>query len=63
MKHAPDGQSEPCQSHFWASVGPSLASYQQDSAKFDAVSGHGTLSVDSEPFDVIHMGPMSDVVM
>ena len=53
----------PCQSHFWAAVGLSLAKCQQISARIDDVCSHGTISVDAEPFHVIHMGPMSDVVM
>jgi hypothetical protein len=31
--------------------------------KIDAVCDHGTISVGAEPFHVIHMSPMSDVVM
>ena len=38
-------------------------SCKQISAKVDAVSSHGTISADAEPFHVIHMGPMSDVDM
>ena len=63
MKHGPGGHSVLCQSNFRASVGPSLASCQQLSAKIDAVFSHSTISVDAEPFHDIHMGPMSDVVM
>jgi hypothetical protein len=35
----------------------------QISAKIDAVCAHGTISVGAEPFHVIHMCPMSDVVI
>ena len=42
---------------------PWQAACQQFSTKTDAVCCHSTISVDAEPYHVIHMGLMSDVVM
>jgi hypothetical protein len=53
----------PSQSHFGLELARSLAHCQQISAKIDAVCGHGTISVDAEPFHFIHMGLANDVVM